>query len=725
MTSTQNHHQQLKDLLSRSDWDGAQAFWLELAEQFSDQPEFLLLLVKEFADAGQVDMAAELASLIVESIKAAGKHHEWLYALKLQAEAKPTDKQLRAEIVTAFSQLHESDPRLKTILAVSELDQNRTLLPTAITRIETLLALQVGTYGQHKSWGVGRVKSFDTTLGQIVVGFAHNPSHSMQLAYAADSLTPVSNDHIEVRKLTDLDGLKQLAAEDPVALLRLVLLSQHRAATTERIEALLVGTVIPADQWKKWWENTRKLLKKDSHFDLPAKKTNPVVLRTAPVSQQDEILEAFHDAKGLTQQIEVARQFLKLVDELENAELLVEEFQDTLLETLKKTPTSRYVERIEVIVVLEQLREHQKAPAEDTTALLASLLSTTPNLSTVLDELSTSTQRRALAVLKTADPDRLVRELNRLSTKSLDEIPGRAYPEGRTRLSNGSTIKRPERNCCAGFAGTSPLPLPARRIRGWMDCQTPGLLFAVIESIESAPNKSVSKKLRDVLFGEEELMADLLVEADTETVRKIARLILSTSAFEELDRRSLLARVVKVHPFVQEFLVTKTVKEQPLIVSWGSYNKRRAELDDIVQKKIPQNSKEIGLARSYGDLRENFEFKAAKDMQKLLMRRRAELEILFSRAQPTDFADAKTDIVSIGTSVTVTDLSTNQSQTYHILGAWDGDPARGIISYPAALAQTLLNKKVGDTVEAAGETTPQKLRIDKIEKPPAEMVQSL
>ena len=185
-------------------------------------------------------MAAELASLIAESIKADGKYHEWLYALKLQAEAKPTDKQLRAELAMAFSQLHESVPRLKTILAVAELDQNRTPLPTAIARFETLLALQAGTYGQHKSWGVGPVKSFDTTLGQIVVGFTHNPSHSMQLAYAADSLTPVSNDHIEVRKLTDLDGLKRLAAADPVALLRLVLLSQHRAATTgARIEGCL------------------------------------------------------------------------------------------------------------------------------------------------------------------------------------------------------------------------------------------------------------------------------------------------------------------------------------------------------------------------------------------------------------------------------------------------------------------------------------------------------
>jgi hypothetical protein len=56
---------------------------------------------------------------------------------------------------------------------------------------------------------------------------------------------PSSNDHIEVRKLTDLDGLKRLAAEDPVALLRLVLLSQHRAATVDRIEGLLQARSFP------------------------------------------------------------------------------------------------------------------------------------------------------------------------------------------------------------------------------------------------------------------------------------------------------------------------------------------------------------------------------------------------------------------------------------------------------------------------------------------------
>ena len=250
MSSTQNHHEQLKTLLSQRDWDNAQALWLELAEQLPDQPEFLLQLVKEFATPAQPAVAAELASLIAESIKAAGKHHEWLYALKLQTEAHPTDKKLRAQIIEAVNEIYEKDPRLKTILAASELDQNRTPLPTALARIETLLALQPNAFCQHKSRGFGRVKSFDTTLGQVVVAFAHNPSHSMQLAYAAGSLTPVNQDHVEVRKITDLDGLKRLATEDPVALLRQALLSLNRSATADRIEAMLSGSVVPATSGK-------------------------------------------------------------------------------------------------------------------------------------------------------------------------------------------------------------------------------------------------------------------------------------------------------------------------------------------------------------------------------------------------------------------------------------------------------------------------------------------
>jgi len=715
MTATEGRHQQLKDLLAGREWDAAETLWLELAEELADQPEFLLLLVKDFADAGQSALAGELASLLVPNLKSADKFHEWLYALKLQANAKPNDKSLRAELAEAYQRIYEADPRLRTILGVAVLD--RSPLPAAIAKADTLLALQVGSFCQHKSWGFGRVKTFDATLNRIVVGFPHNPDHAMQLAYAAESLTPVSADHIDVRKLTDVDSLKQLAAADPVALLRIVLLSHHHAATADRIEATLSGSVVPAQDWKKWWENAKKFVKRDLHFELPSKKTDPIVLRTAPVSQQDDLVQAFHNAPSLAQKTEVARQFLKIVDDINDPELLLQEFQDGLIDAVSKTRPDYQAQRLEAALLLEELRTHQRTPPEQATPLVAEILARIENLPELLEDLSLSAQKRALTALKSSHPERLLRTVNSYSSRTLDEIAD-LLPQAADRIAQFVQNQT---------ASPELLYWLSRNVTStdWLQpLQNVTLLQAVLNCMESAPTKA-KNKLRDALFDEETLLTDLLAGAPTDLVRGIARQLIATPALDELDRRSLMARLVREFPFVQEFLVTKSTKEQPLIVSWASYHKRRAELDEIVTKRIPENSKEIGVARGYGDLRENFEFKAAKDLQKVLMRRRAELEILLSRAQATDFADSKTDVVSIGTSVTVTDLATNEQHTYHILGAWDSDPNRGIISYPAALAQALLNKKTGDNVETSGETGTQKLRIDRIEKTSPEILQLL
>src|SRR5205085_5221748 len=94
-------------------------------------------------------------------------------------------------------------------------------------------------------------------------------------------------------------------------------------------------------------------------------------------------------------------------------------------------------------------------------------------------------------------------------------------------------------------------------------------------------------------------------------------------------------------------------KAESLIVSWSSLHKRREEYEEIVNKKIPENSREIGVARSYGDLRENFEFKAAKQMQAVLMRRKSELEQMLHRARGTDFSNADTSQISMGTIITI------------------------------------------------------------------------
>ena len=136
-----------------------------------------------------------------------------------------------------------------------------------------------------------------------------------------------------------------------------------------------------------------------------------------------------------------------------------------------------------------------------------------------------------------------------------------------------------------------------------------------------------------------------------------------------------------------------------MVVSWSSLQRRKAELEELVNKKIPENSREIGVARSYGDLRENFEFKAAKEMQAVLMRRKSELERDLHRARGTGFENPDLSQASIGTIVTLRDTAANEEETYTILGAWDGDPERSIISYQTAIGQALLGRRVGEVVE--------------------------
>jgi transcription elongation GreA/GreB family factor len=158
----------------------------------------------------------------------------------------------------------------------------------------------------------------------------------------------------------------------------------------------------------------------------------------------------------------------------------------------------------------------------------------------------------------------------------------------------------------------------------------------------------------------------------------------------------------------------QTKQDSTFLVSWPSLERRKDEYAELVQKSIPANSKEIAVARSYGDLRENHEYKAAKEMQKILMRRKGELESQLVRARGTDFANPRTDVVSLGTEVNVTDLDAQQPEHFIILGAWDSDPEKGVISYLTPVAQALLNRKPQEEVEVLVDDAKKHYRIDSI-----------
>src|SRR4029078_8434365 len=106
---------------------------------------------------------------------------------------------------------------------------------------------------------------------------------------------------------------------------------------------------------------------------------------------------------------------------------------------------------------------------------------------------------------------------------------------------------------------------------------------------------------------------------------------------------------------------------------------------------------------------------AAKEMQKILMRRKAELEQQLVRARGMDFTNAKTDQVTVGTKVPGTKLINNHHETFTILGAWDGNPEKGLISYLTPVGQALLNRNPGDEVDRDLNGTKRRFRVESIE----------
>src|SRR6266404_5535114 len=176
---------------------------------------------------------------------------------------------------------------------------------------EQLEKLRPGTFCLHKSWGFGRVREWNLLLNQIVIDFASKKAHLMQTQYAAENLTPLAPEHFLARKATDLAAIKNLAKENPTALVRNILESLDGKATVPQIGEWLVGDIFTEAEWKRWWESTKKTLKASGAFSVPAKKTDPIQIRREGVSHTDELVAAFNQARQPKEQIVALEQIIK------------------------------------------------------------------------------------------------------------------------------------------------------------------------------------------------------------------------------------------------------------------------------------------------------------------------------------------------------------------------------------------------------------------------------
>jgi transcription elongation factor GreA len=589
--------------------------------------------------------------------------------------------------------------------AISAIISKQPALKASKAKLE---AMEPGAYVVHRSWGFGQIKSYDDADQKLVIDFKNKPGHRMDPAFCVNSMDVLPAKHILARKETEPAKIKQLLEDDPVQLV-IDTLSAYPGKAASAIELeIVLAQVVGEDKFKRWFANVKKQLVKDPRVGVPAKKTEAYIVRDEPVSAESEIMEEFANTRSARRRIALAEDLLAASIKEEAKQSLAQVLAG-ITEAVRDSNQLDASERLYGAFVRDELARILGHDNHSATPSQSDLIKEVRGLTAIAEKIPVHFQSRFLDLVKETHP----LEWREIVFALLKTSQGKFTTECiNFLLENGQADElaavlnrwKSEQNLRAPVLLWIIKNRHSKKFAKLLnDLITPRLLGAIFfaidyEALQSAGTRRIP--LAEALSDDADLISDLLATADTETARDLGNSLLLNQGFEELTKKSLLARFIKLFPSLQSLVSGDAeTKDEQLLVSRESYEKKRIEYEDIVSRRIPENSKAISIAREHGDLRENSEFKMAKQDQSVLMAQKAQLERDLARARITDFSEATTDQVSVGTVVDLRDVASGKAVRYSLLGAWDSDPDNHKIAYKTPLGAALLGKKLGEHVK--------------------------
>lgn len=596
---------------------------------------------------------------------------------------------------------------------------------TAAARVSSLAP---GAYCFHKSWGVGRIVAWELEEDRLVIDFEEKKGHAMKLEFATKSLELVPETHILARRHADPAALQEMAKKDKPALVRAVLESHGGSMSLDAFEAVVKPRIVAEGAFKSWWESAKKELRARPEFIVPSKRNLPLELRAGNLSHSEALLEDFRKARELKAKgkaLDAIARDVELFKDVSVLAAVIKEADDTASQNLRLRP----VEALDLILSRDELRDKVKElHGQTSTALAKAIEQEGLRLAESVGSLAVSRQRRVFDALVDASGeagvDGLLPLLNRFTQRSLNELASVLREKGYGDRLNAFL----ETGVRQRSLSSEVLAWMARERKGLakevFGIELSKALLSAIERDHFDEANRKANRINDLLLNDRELIADLLAGADLVQARNFARQMLLSPGIDEMGKRSLLARFIKVRPELESLINERAGGEkteaevEALIVSWKSLREAKKAYEHLINVEIPKNIEDISIAREYGDLRENFEFKSAKEYSRVLGRRRFEMERDLARAKGTDFSDASDKEVSIGSAVDLEDLNTGAKETYTILGAWDTDVENHVISYLSATGAALLRKAPGEEVDLPAEDadTVRRVRVVAIRK---------
>ncbi len=652
---------------------------------------------------------------VLNGLARAGRNHEAIagaqHLLKVWSEAQRMDEALivlewlgchsgwGGDTRAALEKIFGKDRNAMQLIEPSGFGGD---LPMAecFKRLHCLRKLQAGMLCYNETWGVGIISGIDSFYKEIEVDFERKEEHTMAFSYAAEALEPLDSGHIMAVKYNQRGRLEEMLKKEPGEVVRMALQS-YGGMPVGRLAEKLVPSLMPERDWKKFWSAARRALRNDASVEIPRKRSDRIKLYHGRdygdawferVGSEHDIGALFGRFREIVEkQIDTASEKARSV------------LADRLSFIIKGAPAGRPEWKAEGLIYARSFGIEPSGL--DTGKLIHDLIKN--NVATMLDRLPSRQLQTLLTILignqREAAVARLIEVIPLVGYLVLKEIMAALIAHGAEQevqaIMTAALARRK--------ASASMLLWCLRSteyVEKWSLISGSSLAFRIQEVLERNATGAQLKAQNQLceLFQQEQWLHSVMDGMDEPQRRDFMRRIHDGQGWDVLDRKSVVAKVLRRFPNLQDIVTmaasTTPKKELPL-TSTRSYTERQKQLEKIMTVDIPEISKEIELARSYGDLRENAEFKYAKERQGLLMAQGAHLAKELERVKPSDFKAVSTNTVAAGTGVKLKPEN-GPAMVYYILGVWDQSDDLAIVSSETRLAQALMGASVGDQVEA-------------------------
>ncbi len=711
----------IKDLVRAKKYDELEEAWLQVLED-DRSVMFHESLVRYLSNRKELERIVDLYTTLLTQSNESGRHQYALDVADVLLEFNPSASFLRSHLIEGVRGLHaDRDPdRMAEFLRISGLDGETPDLSKAMAKLDDLLGASKGQVFRHNQWGLGIVKELDAREGWAILDFPKKPNHRMTIEGIKNFLQRIPHDHILAKIAKDPEKFKAEIFEDYCAAMRLALKSVGGKIKAGDLKKLMTTGFLAEDEYKKWWNKAKNEIRLDPFIDQRGKGTSmELILRKEPRSFVDEIRVRLLEAKNITE----LRSVLRDVDRHgDAAEMSADDHEALTALYLKRFEDGRLSSPEEMFaygLLFEEYKELFSEGAENPIHLEEFLNQDKDQLVRLLASLDIFELKRIALerVFEMREEDtpvifsevffdadaRLVSWMERkLASKGSHDVMEHclerilSQPERNPELFIWTAKKVMEGVLPHVTESVSPLAILQLGITAMNDFEEENRrLDGKDKDVASKANK-----LRLYLQeGQFKNIKKAVRGADAEEARRFLGAVNMLGAVSNQMRLAIEQIVYHEHPNLKKSTRQDEEEEKSTAFHYSTADaveRKRLQMSHILNVEIPENSIAIGTARELGDLRENAEYHAAKDRQKLLMQQAAELESLISRARIVELDKVKTDRVRFGTTVALKNQETGEEEECTLLGIWEADADKKIISYLTPFGSQIMNRKLNE-----------------------------